>query len=232
MNARCSSAFVAGLVVSYRLHDLDDENLRYLLNFRLTKLFNRSSLWRMNLISKSKLTCRSQNLNYPGNTDLRRWSWNTIDASRDRSCLPAVDMDVETRHEGYCTTGIKRRITLCVANTSVTRGILCNRSAIGPVSGLPCVPRQPAVIEIVIQEENPVVPPFFFLPAYDLMRPYALRSPRRRLRDVISWYVEEWERKSEWEEGAEGDRGEERGSRQDRNSISSSSWHLSTFLSL
>lgn len=184
------------------------------------------------LISKSKLICRSRNFNYSGITDLRKWSWDTIDASRDRSCLPAVDvLDVLGEHD-TSTTGIERRVTLCVASTSVTREMLCNRSAIGPVSGLSCAPRKPAVTETIIQEENPGVPPFSFLPARDLARPYALRSPHWCLRDVISRYAEEWERKSEWEEGAEGDRGEERGSCQDRNSISSSSWHLSTFLSL
>lgn len=140
--------------------------------------------------------CRSRNFNYSGITDLRKWSWDTIDANRDRSCLPAVDMlDVLGEHD-TSTTGIERRVTLCVASTSVTREMLCNRSAIGPVSGLPCAPHKPAVTETIIQEENLGVPPFSFLPAHDLACPYALRSPRWCLQDVISWYAKEWKRKS------------------------------------
>jgi len=121
----------------------------------------------------------------------------------------------------------ERRVTLCVASVSV--------SAKYYIIGLWSVSDHASLKSTV--NAAPVsndwnhrtgrksgVPPFPFPPPviYATMSPYALHRPCRRY-EMLSADILKSERKSKWEEGAEG---VEKGSRQDHNSISSSSWQF------
>lgn len=99
-----------------------------------------------------------------------------------RDCLSASVLTLNTR----VTQGERqKRETLRCERECCPRDTVIGLRSVQ--SGLPCASRQPAVAEIVVQEENRGFPLFSLSPAANL-RPYALRH-LRYLRHVVCWYI-------------------------------------------